>query len=180
MAVRGLSPCAPPASGAQELGAMSKHLKKYNPPVPFSDDDDDSLTQDLPTTDAMDQVTVTTAGVTIVPRKDVGAELSSSPDADEGWRRVAEQIDSLRTVLLHLVTLVASSAAPGRPQNMPPSGDEQGSLQGASEGPLVQFTAAITPAEGPSAITTAVGATRREAAILGVAAEAQSEPTISP
>ncbi|CAM9440680.1 unnamed protein product [Lampetra fluviatilis] len=138
---------------------MSKHLNKKNTPAPSSDDDDDSLTQDLPTPGAVDPVTVTTAGATIAPGKDVGAAPSSSPGADDGWRRVAEQIDSLRTVLLHLMTLVASSAAPGWPQDMLPSGDVQGSLRGASEGPLVQNTAAIMPAEGPSAITTAVDAT---------------------
>ncbi|CAN0299138.1 unnamed protein product [Lampetra fluviatilis] len=102
---------------------MSKHLKKKNPPAPSSDDDDDSLTQDLPTPGAVDSVTVTTAGASIALGKDVGAAPSSSPGVDDSWRRVAEQIDSLRTVLLHLVTQVTSSAAPGWPQDVLPSGD---------------------------------------------------------
>ncbi|CAN0435596.1 unnamed protein product [Lampetra fluviatilis] len=41
------------------------------------------------------------AGSAKAPEKVVGAELSSSPGADDGWRCVAEQIDSLRAVLLN-------------------------------------------------------------------------------
>ncbi|CAM9098012.1 unnamed protein product [Lampetra planeri] len=83
----------------------------------------------------------------MAPKKDVGADASSSPRADDGWRHVAEQLDFLRTVLLQLLML---------------------------------STAAITAAERPSAITTVVDATWREAAIFGAAAGAQSDPAISP
>ncbi|CAN0282174.1 unnamed protein product [Lampetra planeri] len=113
---------------------MSKHLKKRNPPVLSSDDDDDSLNQDIPTPGATDPVTQTVAGSAKVQGKNVGAEPSPPPATDDAWRQVVEQIDSLQAVLLNLVT---SSAVPGWPQKMLPSRDEQGSLWGVSEGPLV-------------------------------------------
>ncbi|CAM9301038.1 unnamed protein product [Lampetra planeri] len=153
---------------------MSKHLKKKNPPAPASDDDDDSLNQDLPTPGATDLVTATAAVSAKAPGKDVGVE-PSSPATDDRWRRVVEQIDSLLAVLFNLVTLVASSAAPGRPQEFLPSGDEQGFLRGVSEGPLMQESATMAVSDGPSAITAAMW---REAAILGAATGARSEPAI--
>ncbi|CAM9618851.1 unnamed protein product [Lampetra planeri] len=79
-----------------------------------------------------------------------------APSSDDGWQRVAEQNDSLRAVLLSLLTLVASSAAPGQPQETLLNGDEQGSLRGVSEGPLMQKSAAMVVSEGPSAITAVV------------------------
>ncbi|CAN0381891.1 unnamed protein product [Lampetra planeri] len=157
---------------------MSKHLKKNNLPAPSSDDDDDSLNQDLPTPGAADPVTTTAAVLAKVPGKDVGVEPSSPPATDDNWRRVAEQIDSLRAVLLNLVTLVASSMALGRPQETLLSGDEQGFLQGVSEGPLVHKSAAMAVSEGASAITAATAAMWREAANLATAAGAWSEPAI--
>ncbi|CAN0112224.1 unnamed protein product [Lampetra planeri] len=183
---------------------MSKHLKKKNPPAPSLDDDDDSLNQDLLTPGAADPVTVTAAGAAGAagqgcrsgavfasgcgrrlarlarPAKDVGAEPSSPLAVDDGWQRVAEQIDSLLAVLLNLVMLVTSSTVPGRPQETLPRGDERGSRRGVSEGPLVQDSAAMALLEGPSAVTVMAAATWRKAAILGVAAGAQSEPAILP
>ncbi|CAN0015538.1 unnamed protein product [Lampetra fluviatilis] len=138
---------------------MSKHLKKKNPPV-VSSDDDDSVTQDLPTPGAADPVNATV---------DAGAP-SSSPRADDGWQRVAEQLESLRTMLLQLLTLIASSAGTGRPQDVLPRGHEQRPFQAISEGP---------PWESTATITHAVDATRQEAAILGAAVEMRSEPAIS-
>ncbi|CAN0205241.1 unnamed protein product [Lampetra planeri] len=86
---------------------MSKYLKKKNPPDSSSDDDDDAdddepqgATVPLPPTAALPDA---------VPKRHAGAE--ATPAADEGWRRVAEQIESLRVVILNLVTVVASSAA---------------------------------------------------------------------
>ncbi|CAN0417449.1 unnamed protein product [Lampetra planeri] len=146
---------------------MSKHLKKKISPAPSSDDDDDSLTQDLPILGAVDLVTATRAGSTKALDKDVRTK-----------RRVAEQIDSLRAVLLNLVTLVASSAAPGQLQGMLPSGDEQGSLRGVSEDPLVQGSAAIAASGRPSAITATAAATLHEDAILGGSAGVQLESAI--
>ncbi|CAM9966620.1 unnamed protein product [Lampetra fluviatilis] len=62
---------------------------------------------------AVDPDTATAAGSAKAPGKDVGAEPSSPPAADDDWRQVAEQIDSLRAVLLNLVMLVTSSAVSG-------------------------------------------------------------------
>ncbi|CAM9489952.1 unnamed protein product [Lampetra fluviatilis] len=118
---------------------MSKHLKIKNPPAPSSDDDDDSLNQDLPTPGAADPVTATAVASAKAPGKDVGAEPSSPLARDYGWRRVAEQINSLCTVLLNLVTLVASSVAPGRPQDTLPSRDEQGFLWRSRKGRVRKF-----------------------------------------
>ncbi|CAM9441163.1 unnamed protein product [Lampetra planeri] len=93
-------------------------------------------------------------------RGDAGAD--ATPAANEGWRRVVEQIESLRAVLLSLVTLVASSAAPGRPQDAMPSADDQGLLRGVSE-----ETAAITPAAwSEPAILGAIATAAPVAAIL--------------
>ncbi|CAN0421688.1 unnamed protein product [Lampetra planeri] len=138
---------------------MSKHLKNKNPPV-VSSDDDNSVTQDLLTPGAVDPFTGTTAGAVIVPETDGAGAPSSSPHADDGWQRVAEQLDSLRTVYLQLVTLVASSAGTDRPQDVSPRGNEQRPLQGILEGPP-----AIAAAGGLSAITHVMDATRQEAAI---------------
>ncbi|CAN0199836.1 unnamed protein product [Lampetra planeri] len=149
---------------------MSKHLKKKNPPV-ASSDEDESANQDLPTPGAVDPVTATTAGAVVVPETDGAGAASSSSCAADGWQHVAEQLDSLHADLLQLVTLVVSSVATERPQNMSLRSGEQGHLQGISEGPPWELTAAIMHA---------VDATRREAAILGADAEVQSEPAISP
>ncbi|CAM9732660.1 unnamed protein product [Lampetra planeri] len=134
---------------------MYKHLKKKSPPV-ASSDDDDSVTPG-----AANPVNVTVAGA--------GAP-SSSPHVEDGWLRVAEQLDSLLTILLQLVTLVASSAGTGRPQDVSPMGGEQRLRQGTLEGPHWESTAAITHA---------VDTTWQEAAILGAAVETRSEPAIS-
>ncbi|CAM9304050.1 unnamed protein product [Lampetra planeri] len=159
---------------------MSKHLKKKNPPAPSSNDEDDSLPQDLPATGAADLVTATAAGSTKVSGKDVGAGPSISLATDDGWRQVAEQIESLRAVLLNLVTLVAASAAPGWPQETLPSGDVQGSFPGISEGLLVQESAAIAASGGLPAIMSTVAATCRKAAIMGTAAQLESAISSEP
>ncbi|CAM9574488.1 unnamed protein product [Lampetra planeri] len=129
---------------------MSKHLKIKNSPAPSSDDDDDSLNQDLPTPGAADPVTATAVASAKAPGKDVGAEPSSPLARDYGWRRVAEQINSLCTVLLNLVTLVASSVAPGRPQDTLPSRDEQGFLWRSRKGRVAEPRGArLTEAASP-------------------------------
>ncbi|CAM9543584.1 unnamed protein product [Lampetra planeri] len=133
---------------------MSKHLKKNNPPVPFSDEDDDPLSQEL-----ADPVAATTAGSTKGPCKDV--ELSSSPAVEDGWKRLAEQIDSLQAVLLNLVTLIASSTRWGPAREMPSSGNGLG-----SHPRVVEERAAIVPA---------TGTTWRETAILGAATSARPD-----
>ncbi|CAN0181471.1 unnamed protein product [Lampetra fluviatilis] len=104
----------------------------------------------------------------------VGAGPSSSPGTGDGWRQVAEQIDSLRAVLLNLVTLVAPSAAPGRPHGTLLSGDGQGPLGGVSEGPLGQASAAIAA----SGRLSAIAATWQDDAILGGPASAPQEAAI--
>ncbi|CAM9489881.1 unnamed protein product [Lampetra fluviatilis] len=53
-----------------------------------------------------------------------GAGPFSSSGIEEGWRRVAEQIDSLRSVLLKLVTLVATG--PEQPRIGPRDGESSG------------------------------------------------------
>ncbi|CAN0424264.1 unnamed protein product [Lampetra planeri] len=138
---------------------MSKHLKKKNPPVPSSDEDDDPLNQDV-----ADPVAATPAGSTKGPGKDVDVETSSSPAAENGWWQLAEQIDSLQAVLLNLVTLVASSTALVPAWEMPPSGNEQGSRPGVAE-----ERAAIAPT---------TGAMWCETAILGAAASAPPDAAI--
>ncbi|CAN0419067.1 unnamed protein product [Lampetra fluviatilis] len=127
---------------------MSKHLKKKNPPAPSSDEEDDPLSQEL-----ADPVAVTAVGSTKGPCKDMDVEPSSSPAAEDGWKRLVKQFDSLQAVLLNLVTLVASSMASGPAQEMPP----------------VEERAAIAPASG---------AMWCETAILGAAASARPDAAI--
>lgn len=88
---------------------MAKHLKNKNQPASSSDDDDD-LTQAVavPGTEGMDgTATGNSAGVQDVI---AGAGPYSSSGAEEGWRRVVEQVDSLRAVLPS--TIVASARLP--------------------------------------------------------------------
>ncbi|CAM9488449.1 unnamed protein product [Lampetra fluviatilis] len=99
---------------------VSKHLKKRNPPDPPSDDDDDADEEEL--LGAMGRLPPTAALPDAAPKRHASAEASAA--TDEGWRRVAEQIESLRAVMLNLVTVVASSAALGRPREMRPSVDD--------------------------------------------------------
>ncbi|CAN0118713.1 unnamed protein product [Lampetra fluviatilis] len=129
--------------------------------------------------DYLEGITGTTAGVVIAPETDGAGAPPSSPRAADGWQRIAEQQDSLHTVLLQLVTLVKSSAVTDRPRDVSPTGDEQKPLQGISEGPPWESTAAIADAGGLFTITHMVDATRQKAIILGTAVEMRSEPTIS-
>ncbi|CAN0416372.1 unnamed protein product [Lampetra planeri] len=156
---------------------MSKHLKKKNPPVPSSDDDD-SPTPDLSTPGAVNPITATTAGGAIAPEENVGVAPSSSLRVGNYWQCIMERLNSLQTVLLQLVKLDASFVMTGRLQDESPDGDVQGSFRGTSEDPSMHSTAAIMAVEGPSAFAAGVDATWREAAILGAAVEARSEPTI--
>ncbi|CAN0018916.1 unnamed protein product [Lampetra fluviatilis] len=55
----------------------------------------------------------------------IGAGLSSSPGTGDGWRHVAEQIDSLCAVLLNLVMLVAPSAVPVVTSRAPSGGSRK-------------------------------------------------------
>ncbi|CAN0253707.1 unnamed protein product [Lampetra planeri] len=151
---------------------MSKHLKKKIPLTPSFDDN--SLTQDLAVPGVGRPDAAATVGSAKAPEMVVGAGPSSSPGTGDGWRQVAEQIDSLRAVLLNLVTLVAPSAAPGRPHGTLLSGDGQGPLGGVSEGPLGQASAAIAA----SGRLSAIAATWQDDAILGGPASAPQEAAI--
>ncbi|CAM9750539.1 unnamed protein product [Lampetra planeri] len=157
---------------------MSKHLKKKNSPV-ASSDVDEAGTQDLPTPGSMVPVTGTAAGEVTAPETDGAAAASSPQRAEDGWKRVEEQLDSLRTMLLQLVFLVASSMVTGHPQEVLPRGDEQRLRDGASEGPPAESMAAIAGAGELSAITHATETMRRDAAILGGTVGARLESAIS-
>ncbi|CAN0382722.1 unnamed protein product [Lampetra planeri] len=141
---------------------MSKHLKKKIPPTPSSDDDE--LTQDLAVPGAGGPNGAATGGSAKVQEVVAGAGPTSSPGADDGWRHVAEQIDSLRAVLLNLVTLIAPTTAPGRPHGALPSGEDS----------LGQESAAIAASAGLPAIA----AMRQDDAILGGSAGARREAAI--
>ncbi|CAM9574348.1 unnamed protein product [Lampetra planeri] len=140
---------------------MSKHLKKKNQPTPSSDDDD-NLPRDMAVSGAEgtdEMVTGDSAGV-----QDVidGAGPFSSSGIEEGWRRVAEQIDSLRSVLLKLVTLVATG--PEQPRIGPRDGESSG-------GP--EPSAIVASARLP-----AIADMWQGAAILGAAATELGEAAI--
>ncbi|CAM9503151.1 unnamed protein product [Lampetra planeri] len=58
-------------------------------------------------------VTGTAAGEVAAPKAGGAAAASSPRQVEDGWRRMEEQLESLRTVLLQLVSLVTSSASSG-------------------------------------------------------------------
>ncbi|CAN0415783.1 unnamed protein product [Lampetra fluviatilis] len=134
---------------------MSKHLKKKNSPDPPLDDD----TRDDEPQDAAVPLPLTAALPNAAPTGRAGAE--ATPPADEGWRRVAEQIESLRAVMLNLLTVVASSVTLEQPRETGPSADDLGLQQG-----VANETVAITlAAREEAAILGAVTATSPAAAI---------------
>ncbi|CAM9373078.1 unnamed protein product [Lampetra planeri] len=114
-----------------------------------------------------------------MPKAGSAAEASSPRQVEDGQRRMEEQLESLRTVLLQLVLLVASSTSSGHPQEVLPRGNVQRLETGASEGRPAKTTTAIAGAGKASAITCATETTRQDAAILSGAAEMRSEPAIS-
>ncbi|CAN0118350.1 unnamed protein product [Lampetra planeri] len=145
---------------------MSKHLIKKNQPTLSSDDDGDlPPVVAIPDTEGAEGLAAgDAAGVQDVI---AGASPSASPGAEDGWRLVAEQINSLQAVLLDLVTLVTPATALGQPRGGPLRGQ-------ASGGP------------GPSTIATSARLpvfldTRQDAAILGaVMTDWREAATLSP
>ncbi|CAN0424945.1 unnamed protein product [Lampetra planeri] len=138
---------------------MSKHLRKKNPPDPPSEevvemDDDDLLgaTAPLPPTAAL-------LDAAHRPRE----EEATTSRADEGWRLMAEQIESLRAMLLNLVTAVTSSTGLGRPPAVQLNAEDQDLRR--------ETTSAIAPAtRGEASILGGVAATEPFDAILREAA----------
>ncbi|CAN0424822.1 unnamed protein product [Lampetra planeri] len=116
---------------------MSKHLKKRN--SPDSPMDADVGTGDDEPQDAAGPLPPPAALPGAAPTGRVGVE--ATPPADEGWRRVADQIESLRAVMLNLLMVVAPSVTMGRPRETEPYADDLGLQQGVAIG-----TAATTPA----------------------------------
>ncbi|CAM9481705.1 unnamed protein product [Lampetra planeri] len=125
---------------------MSKHLRKKNPPDPPSEevvetDEDDVLGATAPLPPAAARLDATHR------RREEETTISR---ADEGWRLMAEQLESLRAILLNLVTAVTSSTALGRPPAVQLNAEDQDLRR--------ETTSAIAPA------------TRGVASILGGAA----------
>ncbi|CAN0336039.1 unnamed protein product [Lampetra planeri] len=134
---------------------MSKHPRKKNLPVPPSEEevetDEDELlgaTAPLPPADN----TLLDAS-----QRRPGEDATTAGTKDE-WRLMAEQIESLRAILLSLVTAVASSPAVGRQ-----TADQ---LDAAGRGPAKESESAIAPA------------TREDAVVLGGAAAPEPSATI--
>ncbi|CAM9861769.1 unnamed protein product [Lampetra planeri] len=119
------------------------------------------------------------AGEVTAPESGSAAAAPSPQRVEDSWIRVEEQLDSLRTMLLQLVSLVASSTVTGHPQEVLPRGDVQRLGSGVSEGPPAETTAAVVGAEEASVITHTAETTQQDAAILGGPARAWTEPAIS-
>ncbi|XP_078463640.1 uncharacterized protein LOC144728168 [Lampetra planeri] len=116
---------------------MSKHLKKRNSPDPLMDADVDTGDDELQ--DAAVPLLTPAALPGAAPTGRAGVE--ATPPAEEGWRHVADQIESLPAVMLNLLTVVASSVTMGRPRETGPYADDLGLQQG-----VAIRTAATTPA----------------------------------
>ncbi|XP_078739832.1 uncharacterized protein LOC144953140 [Lampetra fluviatilis] len=135
---------------------MSKQLRKKNIPAtssaPSSEDDDDlSPVVALPTMEGGgDAGTGDMSGVQDVTGS---AGPSALVGAEEGWRHVAAQLESLRAVLTQLCTLVTPTTSPGRPSGEHPSG-------------ALPTLPALSNTRHEAAILGVVGEERREAAIL--------------
>ncbi|CAN0420758.1 unnamed protein product [Lampetra fluviatilis] len=133
---------------------MTKHLKKKNLPEPPSEEeaetDEDELlgaTAPMPPADtALD-----------ASQRRLGEDATTAGTKD-GWRLMAEQIGSLRVILLSLVTAVASSPTVGR--------QIADQLDAAGRGPTKESESAIAPA------------TREEADVLGGAAALEPSAAI--
>ncbi|CAN0041485.1 unnamed protein product [Lampetra planeri] len=146
---------------------MSKHLRKKNPPdLPSEEvvetDDDDLLgaTAPLPPAAAL----LNTAHR---PRE----EEATTSRADEGWRLMAEQIESLRAILLNLVTAVTSSTGLGRPPAVQLNAEHQDLRR--------EMTSAIAPAtRGEASILVGAAATEPFDAILREAATTRAQDAI--
>ncbi|CAM9436863.1 unnamed protein product [Lampetra fluviatilis] len=149
---------------------MSKNLRKKNPPV-ASCDDDEAETQDLPTPRYVVSVTDATAGEIAAP--EVGGAVAVPPPlrVDDGWKRVEEQLDSLRGVLFQLVSLVTASTVVWRPLESSPGSGDRGFKAANPMDSLAEVMSAIAHAEGTSAIARAESLTQRDAAILDSAAK---------
>ncbi|XP_078477095.1 uncharacterized protein LOC144738063 [Lampetra planeri] len=126
---------------------MSKHLRKKNPPEPPSEEDvetdkDDLLGATAPLPPA--------AATPLDASQRRQGEDSTAAGAKDGWWLMAEQIESLRAILLSLVTAVASSPAVSR--------QIANQLNAAERDPAQDSASTIAPA------------TREETAIVGGAA----------
>ncbi|XP_078467102.1 uncharacterized protein LOC144730286 [Lampetra planeri] len=138
---------------------MSKHLRKKNPPDPPSEEEVEADEDEL--LGAAGPLPPAAALLGAAHRLQVGEATAST--ADEGWRLLAEQIESLRAILLNLVTAVASSAALGQPRGFQPSADDQDFQR--------ESTSAIAPAaRGEASILGGAAAMEPPDAILGGAA----------
>ncbi|XP_078736774.1 uncharacterized protein LOC144950510 [Lampetra fluviatilis] len=85
---------------------------------------------------------------------------SASTGAEEGWRHVMAQLDSLRAVLMQLCTLVTTATRPDRPSGEPSSGAETSAIGACATLP------ALSDKRQDAAILGVVGDEPREAAIL--------------
>ncbi|XP_078456972.1 uncharacterized protein LOC144722610 [Lampetra planeri] len=126
---------------------MSKHLRKKNPPELPSEEDVETDEDDL--LGATAPLPPAAATLLDASQRRQGEDTTTS-GAKDGWRLMAEQIESLRAILLSLVTAVASSPAVGR--------QIAGQLNAADRDPAQESASATAPV------------TREEADILGGAA----------
>ncbi|CAN0343115.1 unnamed protein product [Lampetra fluviatilis] len=99
------------------------------------------------------------AGEVAVPET-VGANATPPHEQPEDdWRRETEQLDSLRAVVVQLVSLLTASTVAGRSTHASPGGSDRESRVKVLSGSSTGVTAAITRAEG---------STQSDAAILSV------------
>ncbi|CAM9659330.1 unnamed protein product [Lampetra fluviatilis] len=134
---------------------MSKHLRKKNLPVPLSEEeaetDEDELLGATALVPPADDARLDAS------QRRLGEDAATAESRDE-WRLMAEQIESLRAILLNLVTAVASSPAVGR--------QIADQLDAAGKGPTKESGPAIAPA------------TREDTVVLGGAAASESSAAI--
>ncbi|XP_061430900.1 uncharacterized protein LOC133357125 [Lethenteron reissneri] len=149
---------------------MSKHPRKKNLPVPPSEEevetDEDEL---LGATAPMPPADNTLLDAS---QRRPGEDATTAGTKDE-WRLMAEQIESLRAILLSLVTAVASSPAVGR--------QIADQLDAAGRGPAKESESAIAPATWEDAVVLGgAAAPGPSAAILGAPTATRPPDAILP
>ncbi|CAM9618297.1 unnamed protein product [Lampetra fluviatilis] len=148
---------------------MSKYQKKRNPPV-ASSDGDENVTQDLlPTPRTVVPVIETMAEEVAAPEAINRDVTSPHQQPENAWRKVSEQLDLLRAVVIQLVSLIMENMVAGPSALTSPGKNDQESAVDILAGASASATAAITRGEKDA---------QPDAAILGGTGEARTESAI--
>ncbi|CAN0425430.1 unnamed protein product [Lampetra fluviatilis] len=95
----------------------------------------------------MDPVIETTAGELAAPEAVIPGAATPHQQPEDGWRKVSEQLDLLRAVVVQLVMLVMETTVAGRSALISPRRNDQESGVDVLAGTSTSATAAIIRGE---------------------------------